>query len=104
MKYRKKPVVQEVFEAFLFDGTDECLNKVDWIMAALITGEVARNSRGLIMTTPKGMISEKAIMYASPGDYVMLDVYGQILPCQADIFETTYEPVGINIPTIRILE
>jgi hypothetical protein len=32
-------------------------------------------------------------MRASPGDYVIRGVNGEIYPCKADIFEMTYEEV-----------
>ncbi|MFP8960023.1 hypothetical protein ACLIYP_05540 [Streptomyces nanhaiensis] len=31
-------------------------------------------------------------MSASPGDYVIRGVQGEIYPCKPDIFEATYEP------------
>lgn len=32
-------------------------------------------------------------MHASPGDWIIRGVKGEIYPCKPDIFETTYEAV-----------
>lgn len=84
MKYRKKPVV---IEAFKFDGTDESVDKISWIIDALKKGEVGRNSQGIHIETLDG------IELAAPGDYIIKGVNGQIYPCKADEFELTYEEV-----------
>ena len=33
-------------------------------------------------------------MIASPGDFIIRGVIGEIYPCKPDVFEKTYEPVG----------
>ncbi len=77
-KFRKKPVV---IEAFL-EG-DEApkwfLDKKDhW----------SHNSDGqIVIHTLEGM------HLASPGDWIIQGVKGELYPCKPDIFEATYEPV-----------
>ena len=34
-------------------------------------------------------------MHASVGDYIITGVNGEQYPCKPDIFEKTYEPIGI---------
>lgn len=80
-KYRKKPVV---VEAEQFDGTLECAERlaskyrdvwVDW------------TSGKLRVYTLEGII------FASPGDWIIVGVNGEVYPCKPDVFAKTYEPV-----------
>lgn len=59
MKYRKKPVVIDAYQA-----TEEM--KIDTL---------------------------EGVMTASPGDYIITGVKGEVYPCKPDIFEMTYEAV-----------
>ena len=94
MKYRKKPVV---IEAYLpYEG-----KMPPWFESALSSGTVReRVSGGFDVDTLEGT------MYASPGDYIIRGVKGEIYPCKPDIFEATYEPVepGTVSETERVEE
>lgn len=91
-KYRKKPVV---IDAFLWTGGKDQKEDPEWIVDALEQGEVEITHRctsdykheALIIKTLEGT------MTASPGDYIIKGVQGEIYPCKPDIFEETYELV-----------
>jgi hypothetical protein len=40
------------------------------------------------------IITLEGIMEASPGDWVIRGVKGELYPCKPDIFEATYDPVN----------
>ena len=83
MKFVKKRVV---VEAVHWDG-----NKVsetpDWILEALNSGVLVRFGDKVQVRTLEG------VMTASPGDYIIRGVDGELYPCKPDIFEKTYEKV-----------
>lgn len=82
-KFRKKPVV---IEAVHFNGS--------WASApnAFVLSEqdnIAWSGEGggtLTIETLEGT------MTASPGDWIIRGVKGELYPCKPDIFEATYEP------------
>jgi hypothetical protein len=41
---------------------------------------------------PVEVATLEGIMRASPGDYLIEGIAGEIYPCKPDIFEATYEP------------
>ena len=95
MKYRKKPVV---IEARLFDGTDKSAYQiVQWIISN--GGRASAHDSyyvGSVKTALCGGIhinTLEGIMNASPGDYIIKGVNGEIYPCKPDIFKKTYEAV-----------
>ena len=82
MKYRKKPVV---IEAIQLDGKHTVAE-----MDAFLREDVAKVRKdygGLVIETLEGN------MYASPGDWIIRGVKGELYPCKPDIFEATYEHV-----------
>lgn len=90
MKYRKKPVV---IEAMQFDGYESTATD---IIKALGDGKsFAMKHRGndfhgnLIDFSIMTMEGE---MSASPGDWIIKGVKGEIYPCKPEIFAATYEP------------
>jgi hypothetical protein len=109
LKYQKKPVV---IEAALWNGRH--LGDVDdngrviprtrppWFPAitrdvtgqglAFLTnakpGEVYSEADRLLIVTPEG------VMTASPGDWIIRGVVGELYPCKPDIFVQTYEATG----------
>lgn len=90
-KYRKKPVVVEAFQWGTRDQTkqpDE-LDEFPWFDAAIEMGLawMEHNLNLLKIRTLEG------VMTASPGDYIIQGVKGEIYPCKPDIFEATYEEV-----------
>lgn len=83
-KYRKKPVVIEAVqfrrgeipgEEFITDGVQSG------------TLRYVADEDTFLINTLEGTMS------ASPGDYIIRGVQGEIYPCKPDIFEATYEPV-----------
>lgn len=83
MKYRKKPVL---IEAVLWNGV-EVSEVTDWISKALQNETITRSGDKVVIKTLEGD------MIASPGDYIIKGVKGELYPCKPDIFESTYEMV-----------
>lgn len=111
MKFRKKPVI---IEAVKWNGYSNNLgltngdpltlsaryDRPEWMPAVsrVVTnqtyfanmpslGEVWRDGENLWIGTLEGKIT------ASPGDWIIRGVKGELYPCKPDIFEATYEPV-----------
>lgn len=87
MKFRKKPIV---IDAVRFDGS---LEGAQQILAELgLDEEIGR----FYTTTAGGHLEIRTlegVMTASPGDYVIRGVAGEVYPCKPNIFEATYERV-----------
>lgn len=86
-KFRKKPVV---IEAFLWTGDQYQQEDPDWIIAAMNDG-TAR-----IVNTPTLKMEIDTLggtHTASPGDWIIQGVKGELYPCKPDIFDMTYEAV-----------
>lgn len=81
MKYRKKPIV---IEAIQYDG-----NNAMEIVVKLGMPEIGEEltSNDLLIETLEGE------MRASPGDYIIKGIKGEIYPCKSDVFEASYEEV-----------
>ena len=79
-KYRKKTSVVDAFQ-WLMDDVPE------WITFAIRDDIINFDIRGMIISTPEGE------MLASPGDYIIKGVNGELYLCKPDIFEQTYEKV-----------
>lgn len=65
----------------------------EWLGGAIKDGKVVADFRSedywyLLIDTLEGQ------MTASPGDWIIRGVAGEIYPCKHDIFKATYEPVG----------
>lgn len=104
MKYRKKPVV---VDAVLFDGKiiGEPDGKggvvpgtcPDWIWSPVPVTHPANTWAGPGQIFYAGDIlrigSREGGATASPGDYIIRDVKGELRPCKPDIFAATYEAV-----------
>ena len=89
MKYKKKPVV---IEAFIWTGDENQPEDPEWICAAIQEGDAYFTDVG----TPNyrlNIVTLEGTMTASPGDYIIQGVKGELYPCKPDIFEATYEPV-----------
>lgn len=85
MKYRKKPVVIEAFRLIKGEIIPQWFIK-EWDAGniSLICNE---DSMSADINTLEG------VMHASPGDYIIKGVHGELYPCKPDIFEATYEKV-----------
>jgi hypothetical protein len=84
-KYRKKPVV---IEAVQWTGKN-LANVCSLAMTANREIEVVDTDKGLSIEIP----TLEGVMTASPGDWIIKGVQGELYPCKPDIFEATYEPV-----------
>lgn len=89
-RFRKKPVEIEAmrFGGPNIYGVDEMTAFDDWIVAN--QGERQCRYRGdkFIIRTLEGE------MEATPGDWIIRGVQGELYPCKPDIFAATYEPVA----------
>lgn len=79
MKYRKKPVIVDAFEWTVDEAPDW------WKLRSDINVEV--DTCTALIPTLEG------IMRATPGDFIIRGIRGEIYPCNPDIFEATYEKV-----------
>ena len=82
-KFRKKPVV--ILAWRLPEGTS--FEPTEWLDEALREGVFWFTGDGARIKTLEGEL------HASPGDWIIKGVKGEIYPCKPDIFEATYEPV-----------
>lgn len=89
-KFRKKPVV---IEAMQFKGAFDAVLDVDYATALddwLVANQGDRVCRyvgdTIIIPTLEGDHT------ASPGDWIIRGVKGELYPCKPDIFAATYEP------------
>lgn len=95
-RYRKRPVV---IEAMQWDGTVAGAQKIA-VEFGLPSGFPDAHidpdpSRGLEIRTLEGT------MRASPGDWIIRGVQGEVYPCKPEIFEQTYEPVRLTAGPAR---
>ena len=82
--YRKKPVV---IQAMLYEGTKSDFDLMRWC-------EQIEGSRRIDFADGYAHIHTlEGVMSASPGDYIICGVKGELYPCKPDIFEETYEAV-----------
>lgn len=79
-KFRKKPVV---IEAVLMSAGSPV---PQWLQDALNEGTCGYGPEGMYIRTLEG------VMTASPGDWIIQGVKGEIYACKPDIFRETYEP------------
>jgi len=86
--YRKKPVVIEAVE---YEGSGNFANPLlpSWLWEALENGVVSNRKGDLIIKTLEGE------HLASPGDWIIRGVKGELYPCKPDIFAATYEPATV---------
>lgn len=79
-KYRKKPVVIEAIQ-FTGDNPKELVA----FTGMNLMGDMQGN---IYIPTLEGQ------HIASPGDFIIKGVQGELYPCKPDIFKQTYEKVG----------
>ena len=91
MKFRKKPVV---IEAMQFLGPVAAIGDIDyattfddWIVASQGDRTCRYVGDTIVIPTLEGD------HIASPGDWIIRGVKGEIYPCKPDIFAATYEAV-----------
>ena len=81
MKFRKRPIVVEAFQ--WLPGTVQ--EWPTWFHAS--GGYWTLTNNRLFIRTKAGS------MEASPGDWIIKGIAGELYPCKPDIFAATYEPV-----------
>lgn len=86
MKYTKKPVT---IEAVKWNGED--INEPSiWFAKAMDDGSVRIEGNCVKIKTLEGE------MTASPGDYIIKGIKGELYPCKPDIFEASYSEGNIS--------
>ena len=80
MKYRKKPVVIEAFQWFVYEVPD-------WWTEASGKFNIIVDTGSVFIPTLEGTHEAK------PNDFIIKGVKGELYPCKPDIFELTYEKV-----------
>jgi hypothetical protein len=99
MKFRKKPVVIEavrLLEAHYNGPTFygfPFLEYPPWLRDATDEGRVRPATPGLTVYAEWEIITLEGVMLASPGDWIICGIKGELYPCKPDIFAATYEPV-----------
>jgi len=92
-RYRKKPVV---IDAVHWDGTEDCLQVViDLADFDKLPSDGVHVKAGLGYAPVDGTLDIPTLegtMTASPGDWIIKGVHGELYPCKHAIFEATYEP------------
>lgn len=81
--FSKKPVV---IEAFQWTGGITQTKDPEWIVAAIRAGDAEIIFPTLRIKTLEG------VMAASPGDWIIKGIKGELYPCKDEIFKATYEP------------
>lgn len=87
-KYRKKPVVIEAMRA-----TPETVETVAAWCGGRVVYDPSDVYLALDIPTLEGIMRAET---HTGGDYVIRGVKGEFYPCKPDIFEATYERVGIR--------
>ena len=80
-RFRKRPIVVEAmrYNPAAIQGI------WDWVGADRVYGPTEETDSAFI-ETPEGR------MEATPGDWIILGVAGEVYPCKPAIFDLTYEP------------
>jgi hypothetical protein len=93
MYFKKKPVIIEAVQ--LVKGMDS----PDWLTLAVANGRVAlHGTNPVTRDQPRAEIKTlEGTMLADTGDWIIRGVNGELYPCKPDIFEKTYEPVGMEV-------
>jgi hypothetical protein len=79
MKFRKKPIEVDSFK---------------WLHDEVPTWWSERNDIHIEIHTATALIPTlEGIMRASPGDWIIKGIKGEVYPCKPEIFEATYEKV-----------
>lgn len=79
-RYRKKPIEIEAWQ----NVHGACVPK--WFLDGAHGGDCEPGATIKIATL-------EGIMSASPGDYIIRGVKGEVYPCKPGIFDATYDPV-----------
>lgn len=88
-KYRKKPVVIEATQ-YVYPFVDQIAEFAGPKFPVRL-GEATPAGLELIITTLEDGANGEAKHVASPGDWIIRGVQGEVYPCKPDIFAATYE-------------
>ncbi len=86
-KYRKKPVVVEAVQ--LLPSTVDEIRKLASVKVYLVGPHHPSKQFGELDSATIDTLEGK--MVASPGDWIIRGVRGELYPCKPDIFTATYE-------------
>lgn len=98
-KFRKKPVVIEavkiVYAEMLADGPEHSpfAETPIWIENAILSGVLTLSTHGARDYAVVNVHTLEGVMEATPGDYLIRGVEGELYPIKPDIFAATYESV-----------
>lgn len=81
-RYRKKPVVIDAVQY----GPYTCPTVALMTFLVESGADFDTAEEGIKIKTLEG------VMLASPGDWIIRGVKGELYPCKPDIFDATYEP------------
>ena len=91
-RFRKRPVEIEAFQLPLVDQVPA------WLAEAVAAGTVRPHAGGAKIDTLEGLLT------ASPGDWIIRGVKGELYSCKPDVFALTYEQVeGAISPPARLV-
>lgn len=87
--YRERPVV---IEAVQWNGR-KIENIPQWLVDAIQMPGEPNTTPGMVMRIGERLHigTLEGVMTASPGDWIIRGVKGEIYPCKPDIFEMTHE-------------
>lgn len=84
MKFVKKPIVIDAIQ--WTNKKIVCPPGPTWLVEAEERGDIQLAGDCLYIKTLEGE------MKATPGDWIIRGIKGELYPCKPDIFEATYEP------------
>jgi hypothetical protein len=91
-KFRKKPVV---IDAVKWTGQFwDCDDMPQWLEDALEKGVGVDGMIRVVDQFNLKVGTLEGVMTASPGDWIIRGVNGEVYPCKPDIFAATYEHTG----------
>lgn len=93
MKARKRPVVVEVWLFSSSPTMSDMQSAPQWVKNAVYI--IEKQSGGVSHLSVRTL---EGYMTASPGDWLIHGVNGEVYPCKPDIFEKTYELVNDDTP------
>lgn len=92
-KFRKKPIEIEAIQYTRRFGWP------DWFHDAVTAGTIITHGTGKFSDPEEECYCEiktlEGVMRGNENDYIIQGVKGEIYPCKPDIFEATYEEVGV---------
>jgi len=84
MKFKKKPII---IEAIQYTGTEDSYKRI-----CIFVGEKLNVARDKVIWIP----TLESPHEASPNDWIIKGIKGEFYPCKPDIFEQTYDEMGVS--------